>query len=137
VLVGLRTLPFASRGFHRAFPADAEHLKNTRAAIRLWLEEQLVPPDLRHDVLMTIGEACANAVEHAYHGAEPGEIEVEIARREGTLVARVRDFGRWREPWANEDRGRGTGIMEALSEDVTVDTGPTGTTVTITLANPS
>jgi anti-sigma regulatory factor (Ser/Thr protein kinase) len=131
VLVGLRLLPVAARGYRRAVPARPEELHPARMAIRGWLEEQLVPPRRRQDVLLTIGEACANAVEHAYHGSDPGEIEVEIARDGGRLVARVRDFGRWREPSLDESRGRGTGIMKALSERVTIDTGPHGTTVTI------
>jgi serine/threonine-protein kinase RsbW len=82
-----------------------------------------------------VGEACANAVEHAYHGARPGRVEIEIVRTDTQLIARVRDFGSWREPWVNEDRGRGKSIMEALSEDVSVETGPDGTTVTITHAS--
>jgi len=132
VLVGLRTLPLGAREFHCSFPARPEELKPARAAMRLWLEEQLVAPADRHDVLMTVGEACANAVEHAYHGSEPGRVEIEIVRSDTHVVARVRDYGSWRQPWVNEDRGRGASIMQALSEDVSVETGPDGTTVTIT-----
>jgi anti-sigma regulatory factor (Ser/Thr protein kinase) len=131
VLVGLRLLPLASRRFHRAFPARPEELRHMRAAIRSWLVEQGLDPADQYDLVLTVGEACSNAVEHAYHGQESGQVEVEIARGEGRLVARVRDFGRWRDPFVDVNRGRGTGIIEALSEGVSVDTGPGGTTVTI------
>ena len=101
--------------------------------MRSWLAEQQVDAAEQHDLLLTVGEACSNAVEHAYHGTTPGEVEVEIARTEGGLVARVRDFGRWREESPDEDRGRGRGIIERLSDEMSVATGPGGTTVTIRL----
>ena len=133
VLVGLRRLPVRANAFHRAFPARPEELRNARAAMRSWLAEQQVDAAEQHDLLLTVGEACSNAVEHAYHGTTPGEVEVEIARTEGGLVARVRDFGRWREESPDEDRGRGRGIIERLSDEMSVATGPGGTTVTIRL----
>jgi len=133
VLVGLRRLPVRANAFHRAFPARPEELRSARVAIRSWLAEQQLGASEQHDLLLTVGEACSNAVEHAYHGTTPGEVQVEIARTEAGLVARVRDFGRWREESPDEDRGRGTGIIEHLSDEMSVDTGPGGTTVTIHL----
>jgi hypothetical protein len=66
----------------------------------------------------------------------PRTVEVEITHDdEGGLVARVTDFGWWREPALDVNRGRGTGIMRALSDGVSVDTGPGGTIVTITLSS--
>jgi anti-sigma regulatory factor (Ser/Thr protein kinase) len=134
VLIGLRTLPVARRAFHRAFPARPEELRHTRTAMRSWFKEQGLDPGEEYDLLLTVGEACSNAVEHAYHGRGAGNVEVEIVRENGGVVARVKDFGRWREPTVDANRGRGTGIMQALSDRVAVDTGPAGTTVTITFA---
>lgn len=134
VLIGLRTLPLLSRGFHRSFPARPEELRHTRAAIRRWLAEQGHDPGEEYDLLLTVGEACTNAVEHAYHGRGPGRVEVGITNEDGGLVAKVRDFGCWREPTLDVNRGRGTGIMKALSDRLSLDTGPEGTVVTITVS---
>ena len=81
-------------------------------------------------VLLAVGEACANAIEHAYLGSKPGDVSVEIEEdAERSLVVVVRDFGRLRQPWKSADRGRGTAIMSQLVTDFSRDSTPTGTTV--------
>jgi len=42
----------------------------------------------------------------------------------------VRDFGRWYER-ATETRGRGVSLMRSLMDDVDIDRGVDGTTVTL------
>jgi anti-sigma regulatory factor (Ser/Thr protein kinase) len=77
--------------------------------------------DLSDDIITAVGEALANAVEHAYAGVEDDEVEL-FARLEnnGTLAVDVFDRGTFvkREPQPN--RGFGMRIVEALAQAVTV-----------------
>ena len=135
VLVVLRTAVTAQPVFRHAFPARPEELRIARDAARNWLEQHGVRGRRAHDVVLALGEACANAVEHAYRGGT-GEVEVEIAGTAADLLLSVRDRGRWRVPAADGDRGRGTRIMQALASELRVDTTEGGTTVTIRFHEP-
>ena len=51
----------------------------------------------RVGVMVAVGEACANAAEHAYRGAEPGPMAVSAdVDVDGVLTVSVRDEGTWR-----------------------------------------
>ncbi len=88
---------------------------------------------MAHDIVLACGEACANAVEHAYAdaGAAEGVVEVEVSwAGSAEIVLRVRDRGRWRPPRSDPgDRGRGLAIMRELMDAVEVDAGESGTEV--------
>ncbi|HEX3671367.1 MAG TPA: ATP-binding protein, partial [Candidatus Cybelea sp.] len=62
----------------------------------------------------------ANAVEHAYHGGEPGLIRFETAREDGLFIVTVEDFGRWRPFVRREERGRGIELMHAFMDGVQI-----------------
>jgi anti-sigma regulatory factor (Ser/Thr protein kinase) len=116
--------------FDCVFPARPDELRRIRSALRRWMEERGIPPQSQSDLLIALGEATANAVEHAYVGREPGEVYVEIIDQRDEAVARVRDFGRWRAPVANgEDRGRGIPVMREVSAAFSTEPGAEGTTV--------
>jgi PAS domain S-box-containing protein len=112
-----------------SLPGDQDGLQSLRATLRRWLSEQEAVGALAAEVTMATNEAVQNAIEHAHGlGSEPFEIELE---REGDdVVVSVRDRGRWRER-SGGDRGRGLPLMRALMDDVMVDPGPRGTTVTM------
>ena len=123
--------------FNREFRATANQLASIRSETRSWLSSQVLEPD---DVLIAVGEACANSIEHAYRDdrndadAADAEIEIEIADHGYYLTACVRDLGTWQVPNRhNTHRGRGTHIMKSLSVRYTRESGPQGTTVTMTL----
>ena len=62
-------------------------------------------------LLLAVGEACSNAIEHAYQGRAAGKVNVEIEETpDRKFAVTVRDFGRFRSPSApkSPDRGRGT-----------------------------
>jgi GAF domain-containing protein/anti-sigma regulatory factor (Ser/Thr protein kinase) len=131
VIVALRASPVAGRPFRRIFPASSAELRSVRAAARHWLDARSIGSRDRDDIVLALGEACANAVEHAYED-KPGDVEVGIASIDEELVLHVRDFGSWRSvPNTDPDRGRGYLIMRALSSGVEVESGPRGTTVTM------
>ncbi|MGW0363365.1 SpoIIE family protein phosphatase [Streptomyces sp. NPDC002990] len=114
-----------------AFPAESSQLAPVRNALRDWLERCQLPADTRQNILVAAGEACANAIEHG-HRDNPGEtIRLRAEASVNDLRLTVVDSGRWKvpEPEANAHRGRGTTLMRALMQQVSVVQGPTGTTV--------
>lgn len=135
VVVCLRLAASGAGRFHQVLLARAERLRHLRADVRAWMTERAIVEPSRSLLLLALGEACSNAIEHAYVESVDGdgEVEVEIAEDGGQLLVEVRDFGTWRPVESRVDRGRGTGIMEAVSAGFTRHTGPGGTTVSFRL----
>ena len=97
-----------------------------------WTCAAALPAALGEDLQLTLGEAAANSVEHAYAGTrEPGEFACRLTHRgDGAIDVEVRDFGRWRpEPSNNCHRGRGLALIRQLATDVVIDPSPTGAQV--------
>jgi len=129
---------FAVLAMHRAdegdrlevvLPAVPTSLASVRLELRRWLGTQHVPDDIAFDLVLAAGEACANAVEHAYGGAE-GDLTVEASNDGSVLVMTITDSGRWRQP-RGEGRGRGLQMMRTLTDDVRVEQSDHGTRVTL------
>jgi serine phosphatase RsbU (regulator of sigma subunit)/anti-sigma regulatory factor (Ser/Thr protein kinase) len=113
-----------------AVPAVAPSLRAIRVAVRRWLAGTPAEAEDVADLLTAIGEASSNAVEHAY-GPQEGTIRVRLElEAPDTVVAAIRDTGRWREP-RGTNRGRGIRLMEQTSDRVDIDSGPEGTEVVI------
>ncbi|SCX54253.1 Signal transduction histidine kinase [Klenkia marina] len=100
-----------------------------RAALRPVLEAARIHEDQAYDLLVAVGEAVTNAVEHAQRPTEP-VVDLRIVVDEDVVVATVTDTGQWRERVSSMDRGRGSTLMAAVGE-VSVLPGAEGTTVTI------
>jgi anti-sigma regulatory factor (Ser/Thr protein kinase) len=81
-----------------------------------------VDREVQDDILTAVGEALANAVEHAYEGVEESEIEL-FARLESndTLAVDVFDRGTFISRAPRPNRGFGMRIVEAIAKAVTVD----------------
>ncbi|MGH3835258.1 MAG: ATP-binding protein, partial [Pseudonocardiaceae bacterium] len=110
-------------------PALPWSLRDIRVAVRRWLSAVGAEPRAAADLLVAVGEACTNAVEHAY-GPGGGTVRVHLELQLPDVLVTVRDTGRWRPP-RNEGRGRGTLFMRNCSDDLRIDHGPTGTCVVI------
>ena len=110
-------------------PAVPSSLARIRTSLRRWLAGVDATESAVHDMLVAVGEATANAVEHAY-GPTGGTISVKIELDGLEVVVRVSDTGQWRSP-RGQGRGRGTLIMETTTDDFHVERGPTGTEVTL------
>lgn len=130
VLVLRRTGP-TPEPLELTLPAAVSSLGDVRAAVRRWLAAVDAGPATVTDLLIAVGEATSNVVEHAY-GPEGGTMTVRLELVPPDLVVTVRDTGRWRAP-RGADRGRGTQLMRAASDDLQVDHRPDGTDVTIRL----
>src|SRR5215210_4970056 len=119
---------------HLDLQAQPAALPGVRRRLGAWLTALGMGEQDRVGVMVAVGEACANAAEHAYRGGEPGPMSVTAAVDvDGLLTVTVRDKGTWRPPDRDPgDRGRGLLIMRQLVDGVTLQEGA-GTTVTMTM----
>ncbi|HET8821128.1 MAG TPA: SpoIIE family protein phosphatase [Thermoleophilaceae bacterium] len=125
LVVNVSTLP--AEGFSLELPAEPEALSSVRQALERWLTDAGTDRKDAHAIKVACGEACSNAIEHAYR---PGDaaFRIEAARVDTDVMITVRDFGGWREP-RGTDRGRGLPLMQALMDSVEVDRSAEGTVV--------
>jgi anti-sigma regulatory factor (Ser/Thr protein kinase) len=92
----------------------------TRAIVAAKMNELGVEGERRFGVLVALGEAIANAIEHAYRDAEPGLIRLELTDEAKHFVLCVEDFGRWQPFVRREERGRGIKMMHAFMDRVQI-----------------
>ena len=95
--------------------SSAAELASARAQVRDWLRPR-VPPTVTDEVIIALGEALDNALEH---GRSPVTLGLEWSS-ESMLNASVRDAGAWRASSDVETRGFGIPIMRALMDSLTV-----------------
>jgi serine phosphatase RsbU (regulator of sigma subunit)/anti-sigma regulatory factor (Ser/Thr protein kinase) len=107
--------------------ADPDELRRMRRSVTRWLRGNGAGDEDVRDVLLACGEACANAVEHAYPPG-PASFELEATIEDATATVAVRDHGGWRAP-RGQNRGRGLTMMEATMDEVEVLRSDTGTRV--------
>jgi anti-sigma regulatory factor (Ser/Thr protein kinase) len=106
-------------------PAVAAALPQVRASVRRWLSDVGVAPGPAEEIVVAVGEASANVVEHAY-GPGGGELVVRLIAEPGAVVAVVRDHGRRRPV-----RGRDTALVRGLVDEVEVECLADGTRTTL------
>jgi anti-anti-sigma factor len=128
---------------HGSLPADPTRLSGVRRAVTDWARATGLPEDTTEDLQLALGEALANAVEHAYPGGEAGQCRWSVERSlSGDLLVCVEDRGTWRPPPADRGhRGRGLELIAALALDVEVrwdgsGPGASGTAVSFRLPAP-
>ncbi len=116
--------------------AEPESLKILRGAVADWCIAWGVSETDLGALQHAVGEAAANAIEHAYAGGSGSASGVDEVIITGTVDSRgaatitIRDNGVWRAPTALPDfRGRGFALMRGLIEHVDVVRTPAGTTV--------
>jgi PAS domain S-box-containing protein len=111
--------------------ADAGELAPTRAALRGWLTRAGMDSEQSMDVLIAVGEAVANSIEHGHRELPEGTVKLRAAAVADRLHLTVVDTGTWKPPRpdANSHRGRGIMLMRALMENVTIEPSETGTTI--------
>jgi anti-anti-sigma factor len=109
-------------------------LPGVRRRLGSWLAGLGMGEQDRVGVMVAVGEACANAAEHAYRGTEPGPLAVDAdVDVDGILTVVVKDHGTWRPPDRDPgDRGRGLLIMRQLVDTVVLQE-EQGTTLTLSL----
>jgi len=114
-------------------PAVPASLVVVRDRLRSWLPTAAVNAAAAADVLLAVGEAASNAVEHSVLGATRNVILEVTARATDTgLALTIKDNGRWHAPpppSSRNNRGHGNRLMKALVDTVTITPSPQGTTV--------
>jgi anti-sigma regulatory factor (Ser/Thr protein kinase) len=131
-LVVLRIAGTTRNVYATAMPADATELAPTRRRFRSWLAQAGVAGPEAEDVLLAVGEALANAIEHgSVERAQIIRLEATTSGRE--LVVSVSDTGRWQPGLEGYFSGRGRGhvLMDALADSLDVDGDQHGTIVTL------
>ncbi|GIF47462.1 hypothetical protein Afe04nite_20010 [Asanoa ferruginea] len=128
-------LRVALPGYHRELACDPHELRSLRRSLTAWGDQRQVPAEDIAQLILAVGEAASNAIEHAYLDRAPNTITVAVHQEDGDLVATVTDAGTWRHPSAEPgSRGRGTAIMRQLSKVFDRTTTAAGTTVQLRLS---
>src|SRR3989441_57487 len=123
-LLAVAASPLDPRRFHIELAALPDSLATLRNALRQWLPHIGATAEEIFAVTTAVGEAAANAIEHAY-GPKEAAFEVEALVETGKLAIAVRDKGRWRPP-RGPMRGHGLKMMRELMDSVEVASGPEG-----------
>src|SRR5215470_11742318 len=110
-------------------PAVPRSAREVRQALRQWLSAAGATVEDATDILIVVGEAVSNAVEHAY-GPRGGDIEVRLELTPPDVFITVRDHGQWR-PQRGHGRGHGMRLIQQCSDEAQFDGGSTGTIVRI------
>lgn len=105
--------------------ATPDVVRPLRHALRSFLEAIELDADLSEDILTAVGEALANAVEHAYDEREPGSVELYVRTDPDaaeTLLVDVVDRGSFIARDLRPGRGLGLRIVRAIARTVSIDT---------------
>jgi serine phosphatase RsbU (regulator of sigma subunit)/anti-sigma regulatory factor (Ser/Thr protein kinase) len=129
ILMLTRQLPGDTEPLDLRVPALPTELRRLRTAVRRWSTAAGASHDEINDLVVAIGEASANVVEHAY-GPAGGSLTLRLSLDGDTVVAEVADNGRWREA-RGQNRGRGTVLIEGLTDSAEIRRGADGTRVTL------
>jgi anti-sigma regulatory factor (Ser/Thr protein kinase) len=122
----------AQAHLHVTSHADLEAPRPLRHVLTSLLTALDVKDPRRSDIVLAVGEALANAVEHAYAGRETGTVELTAqTNAQHALVVEVSDRGRFIEPRETQGRGFGLRIVRNIARDVIVNH-DNGTRITMT-----
>lgn len=103
-------------------PATASNLAAVGARLRRWLSTAAIDGDTAGQVLLAIGEATSNCVEHATRESSgPVLMDVTAELTAQGLAVTIADNGRWHRPRVvDPHRGHGIVVMRAKFDVVTV-----------------
>jgi serine/threonine-protein kinase RsbW len=114
-----------------SLPRDAETVRLTRKVLDASLAALGVADFVRGDIILALGEACANVIEHA---DSSDEYEVRVQLTNSLCVVEVVDTGRGfdsaslnqarAEQLATAEHGRGLQIIDALAENLQITSRP-------------
>jgi anti-sigma regulatory factor (Ser/Thr protein kinase) len=109
--------------------SEAEHLLR----LRKWLREELaghgVPKQDQPNLLLAVGELCANSIQHAYEGRGGQPITVSVRSSDNSVVIEVEDFGkpfdadRYESPnlEAVPESGYGIFLVKTIADNLSID----------------
>ena len=117
----------SSTAFGRTVPAVPANVAALRHAVVDLARRAGAAEDVRTDLALAVGEACANVVVHAYPPGDTGPLVVHAEIREDRMVVSVLDQGQGMMPRADSPGlGLGLPLIANLSDTLEIHDGPGG-----------
>lgn len=76
------------------FQAQPSELCKVRQKLRETLEERCTSESVVNCIILAVGEACMNIIQHAYGAEDRGDIILEVQKQGDNLTFRLTDFAR-------------------------------------------
>ncbi len=76
------------------FQAQPSELCKVREKLRETLESRCASESLVNCIILAVGEACMNIIQHAYGAEDRGDIILEVLNQGDSLTFRLTDFAR-------------------------------------------
>jgi signal transduction histidine kinase/DNA-binding response OmpR family regulator len=118
-----------------ALPARFTAMADARQRLRRWLEPLAADPVQADRIVLSAGEALANAIEHGSGGNPDRVVGIEAFAEPGAVTVTISDSGAWAKDSAasrGAGRGRGLTLIHGLADEVQTVRGVLGTRITIT-----
>jgi anti-sigma regulatory factor (Ser/Thr protein kinase) len=128
-LLAVRVPARADGPLELTLPAVPDSVPLARRRLRAWLGniQPVLDRTLSYELELVFSEVCTNVIRHAYP-SRGGTFTATVAKYPDGVTFEIRDQGRWRLP--DERRlGYGLALMRRLSDELTIDQRPDGTTV--------
>ena len=140
VVVALRPTGTTGDSHVDCLAADFAQIAPARHRLRAWLAGLNLPQTLSYEVLVAVGEAVNNAIEHGSARHSRRFVAIEAFAGEHQIDVSVTDSGRWSKDTTISRRieqgGRGLTLIHGLSDQVDTVRGPLGTRVTMSFRRP-
>jgi signal transduction histidine kinase/DNA-binding response OmpR family regulator len=140
VILAVRPTGATSTAFAATVRAAPTALAPVRHDLRDWLSRLGLGPQLEYNILLGVGEALANAIEHGSEQDLGRTVSIEAFARADTVRATVSDTGQWVTDSAASHRadvrGRGLTLINGLADHVDTVRTARGTHVTLTYHRP-
>jgi anti-sigma regulatory factor (Ser/Thr protein kinase) len=126
----------ARSAFGRTVPAVAENVAALRHAIVDLAKDAGADADVRTDLALAVGEACANVVVHAYPPGDTGPLIVHAdVASASEIVVTVTDQGQGMTPRPDSPGlGLGLPLIANLSDRLEIQDGPGGVGTELVMA---
>jgi anti-sigma regulatory factor (Ser/Thr protein kinase) len=116
-----------SEAFGRSVPAVAENVAPLRHAVVELARNAGAEDDVRTDLALAVGEACANVVVHAYPPGDVGAMVVEALIEGDQIVVTVLDQGSGMVPRPDSPGlGLGLPLIANIADHLEIQSGPDG-----------
>ena len=104
-----------------------------RSFLHRFCDEYALSSAQRFSLITAVGEAVANAVEHAYRGEQAGEMVMRTEADNETVSVEIEDHGRWRPFMRRDERGRGIVLMHELMDHVRITSAQNKTVIRLVM----